>query len=235
MIVDETGSMHSNKAVTISAYNEFLDTQRESANEDEEKDEKVKFTLCKFNVNCRYVEAEDIKDAQALTNDNYKPSNCTALYDAIGDTLTQYEKETENVCVIITDGEENSSRKYNRDKVFKMIKEYEEKKEWMFHYLGANQDAFAVGASMNMASAQCFSADTKGFQSAYNDLEERVQNMRGYQGYKKAYKSKMSKGGFSFGAGASPPAMQSFDSYRAEKQAATRSKIEKSKASKSSN
>ena len=220
MIVDETGSMHSNKAVTISAYNEFLDTQRESANEDEGKDEKVKFTLCKFNVNCRYLEAEDIKDAQALNENNYQPSNCTALYDAIGDTLTQYEKETENVCVIITDGQENSSRKYNRDQVFKMIKKFEEKKEWMFHYLGANQDAFAVGASMNMRSAQTFSADKSGFMGAYNDLEERVQNMRGYQGYKKKCRDMNEE------------VELSFDNYRAKNMSAVRSKVEKSKASK---
>merc|ERR1711990_404363 len=181
--------MMSNKAVTISAYNEFLDTQRESANDDEEKDDTVKFTLCKFNTNCRYVETENIKDAQALNENNYKPSNCTALYDAIGDTLKQYETEEGNVCVIITDGQENSSRKFGKDQIFKLIKEYEEKKEWMFHYLGANQDAFAVGAAMNMRSAQTFECNTKGFSNAYNDLEERVQNMRGFQAYKKKCKN----------------------------------------------
>jgi len=215
IIVDETGSMMSNKDVTISSYNEFLDSQRESAaTEDETEADITSFTLVKFNVNSVLQEVPNVKDAPALTNDTYKPSNCTALYDAMGDTMTKYENEKDNICVIITDGQENASRRFNKNKVFDMIKKYTDDKGWMFQYLGANQDAFAVGGSFGMNvganKAQTFSANTEGFRSAYNELEEEVHCRRGFQNYKKKMAARP------MAVQMSAPA-QDFESYQVEK------------------
>lgn len=226
MIVDETGSMMSNKDVTISSYNEFLDTQRESATDDETAEDVTAFTLVKFNVNSVLQEVKNVKDAPPLTSETYRPSNCTALYDAIGDTLTRYEKEIDNICVIITDGQENASRKFNRDKVFKMIKEYTDEKGWMFQYLGANQDAFAVGGSfgMGVGNNKCatFSANNEGFKSAYADMEEAVQLRRGFQNMKMRAKK----------CAAPEMKIQSYEEYEAENVSKVRSKIASKKASK---
>jgi hypothetical protein len=50
---------------------------------------------------------------------------------------------------ILTDGEENSSHKYNNQDIRSMV-ETAESKEWTFTFLGANIDAFAVGSSFGM-------------------------------------------------------------------------------------
>merc|ERR1712080_491848 len=123
-----------------------------------------------------------------MKDSDYKPTNCTALYDAIGDTLETYKEEDDNSCCIITDGEENSSRKFDRKKVFSMITEYEDKKNWIFTYLAANQDAFAVGSSFGMRNAsQCksFAATTTGMREMHQQNQMEYKCQRGYQVAKK--------------------------------------------------
>jgi len=187
MIVDETGSMLANKAVTISSYNEWLDSQREIANDDEE--ELPTFTCVKFNINSRIQEYKIITDAPVLTEKDYNPSSMTALYDAIGDTLVQYKDELDNICVIITDGQENSSRRFNQKKVFEMITKYTEEKCWVFHYLGANQNAFAVGQSLGIAHNKGYKATTEGFKNIYAEMQEDTKATRGWQGYQRKHKN----------------------------------------------
>lgn len=214
MIVDETGSMMSNKEVTISSYNEFLQTQRQSATEDEEETDTTSFTLVKFNTNSRMNEFKDIKDAPLLDNSTYNPTNMTALYDAIGDTLETYKNESDNICAIITDGAENASRRFNHKKAMDMIKEYTDNKGWLFNFLACNMDAMAVGSSMNISANQCqtFSADSAGFKSAYAEQEVMMQCQRGYQNYKAKNRSRMMKD-----LSAPPPEFDNFEQYKQAK------------------
>merc|ERR1711881_427171 len=115
-------------------------------------------------------EFESIETAPRLEDGNYNPNNMTALYDAIGETLQNYSRETDNIMVIITDGEENSSRKFNRDQVQKLIKKYSDDKNWIFHYLGANQDAWKVGQSIGITQEKfcnSYAADEGGFDHVF--------------------------------------------------------------------
>jgi hypothetical protein len=52
--------------------------------------------------------------------------------------------------VIATDGQENSSKKYNRAEIKEMIEHQQEKYGWKFTYIGANQDAFAEAGSIGI-------------------------------------------------------------------------------------
>ena len=75
----------------------------------------------------------------------------TALLDAIGCTMEKIcavQKQTvedyraEKVLfVIITDGEENSSRKYSVAQIKERIEHQKEKHGWEFVFFGANMDA----------------------------------------------------------------------------------------------
>ena len=228
MIVDETGSMMSNKAVTISSYNEFLQTQANSATEDEEATDVTAFTLVKFNTNSRTNEYKDIKEAPMMTDKTYNPTNMTALYDAICDTLQNYKDEEDNICAIITDGAENSSRRYNRKQAMDMIKEFTDKKGWLFNFLACNMDAMAVGSGMNIAANQCqsFAASEDGFRDAYARNEVQMQAQRGYQRYKrKAMYSKQVDNS------APPPEFENFDSYFAAKGSSIQANVQKEKMS----
>ena len=100
IVLDETGSMQSSKPVTISSYNEWLDSNR---SKDENEEYFPRFTLVRFNTVSELEEHDSVETAPKLTNQNYNPSNCTALYDAIGKSINSYKDEKNNIMVIFRD------------------------------------------------------------------------------------------------------------------------------------
>ena len=146
-ILDESGSMASMGDEPVQAVNSFIASQKKTLENDSST-----FSLLKFNT---YVTKliDDVPLQKVTEFDNFCPGGMTALYDAIGlaiNTKKQKEKKDNVVCVILTDGQENSSQKFSANNIRDMIKDMEENHNWKFIYLGANQDAFAVGGNMGM-------------------------------------------------------------------------------------
>lgn len=85
----------------------------------------------------------------------------TALNDALGMTIVRLGEELAAldeddrpghvIFVVVTDGEENSSREYSTAQVKTLVTEQTEKWGWTFLYLAANVDAFATGAGYGFA------------------------------------------------------------------------------------
>lgn len=150
-LLDETGSMQVCKSSTISGFNEYVGGLR--------KEKKIWFTLTKFNSQQTTVicDAIRIKDVPELCAETYTPNYTTPLYDAIANTIKRADesvgrmkKKPAIMIVIMTDGLENASREYTQQNVFDLIKDKEEE-GWQFVYLGANQDAWAVGQSIGIS------------------------------------------------------------------------------------
>jgi hypothetical protein len=72
----------------------------------------------------------------------------TALYDAIGHTVIETDKrlaaerksQSKVLVVVMTDGLENSSTDYDATSLAALVREYEERGNWTFVYLGAGHD-----------------------------------------------------------------------------------------------
>jgi hypothetical protein len=108
----------------------------------------------------------------------------TALLDAIGKTIksvvkrhkeTKEEERPDKVLfVIITDGYENSSVKYDRKKIFKKIRKMEERYGWEFVYLGANQDAIHEAKQYGISDkkAMTFAHDKLGMEDAFMSISK---------------------------------------------------------------
>jgi len=161
-ILDETGSMEVVKQQTISGFNEYIQTLRKDKNS---KD--MLFTLTKFNSDKVEVVSDGVALEEVVTLDdkNYQPSALTPLYDAIGATIHSLESKVKGkkqaaLVVIQTDGEENASKEFTREKIFTLIDD-KKKLGWTFAFLGADIDAWdasaklgiAIGNTMNYASA----------------------------------------------------------------------------------
>ena len=179
IILDETGSMNSCKPATISAFNEFIESQKNVVCS-------CSVSLVKFStgyvststrknamlkskdINVRTIyENIDIKNIPELTTYNYSPEGGTNLYDAIGTSIISMEKILDSleyvpnvIQVILTDGEENSSREYRLSTINKMISEKDALTHWNTVYLGANQDAWLVGQSFGLSKGQTMSYST---------------------------------------------------------------------------
>lgn len=154
-ILDETGSMMSIKDKTISDFKEYLQTIRS---------EKGVFTLTKFNSNkVEVVYTKPIKDVPELTTETYKPTDSTPLYDAIGKTvktLEANEGKQDILVVVLTDGEENASKEYDKKAIQALMKE-KESKGWTFVYLGVGAAAWAEGHKIGMTNFASTSTATR--------------------------------------------------------------------------
>lgn len=147
-ILDKSGSMGTVKDATISGFNEYIDTLKK------DKKNRYEFTLTLFDTNVtKPVKAEPIDKVPKLNKETYNPDGWTALYDAVCKTIkdVRVSKGDKAIAVIMTDGAENSSKEYTIQTMTKLIKEREKKGNWTFIYLGANQDAYAVGQNFGMA------------------------------------------------------------------------------------
>lgn len=116
LILDQSGSMQDIKNVTISSFNEQIDSIRNLLENNPESE--VKITFCVFNqyIDLRFV-AADIDKIVKLDHANYKPNSNTALYDAMGITMLRLQEtvapEDKIFMAVFTDGLENASTHYS--------------------------------------------------------------------------------------------------------------------------
>lgn len=166
-ILDKSGSMSTVKSATISGFNEYIQNLRN----DKKVDYKLTLTLFDTKVEKLY-DAKPLKDIKNLTEDTYGPSGMTALYDAACHAIKEVKNEKNYkrvITVIMTDGEENSSVEYTEETFKKLI---DEKRDWTFAFLGANQDSYAKAQRYGIHGTQAmnFTASSIGVGNAINTL-----------------------------------------------------------------
>ena len=155
-ILDKSGSMAGLENDTIGGFNSMLEKQRKV-------DGECRITTVLFDNRYELLHDRiDIRAVSPMTDREYQVGGSTALLDAIGQTVhklaavqknTAEEYRAEHVMfVIITDGEENSSREYSAQKVKTMIEEEREKYGWEFVFLGANIDAVETAGRFGIAA-----------------------------------------------------------------------------------
>ena len=167
-ILDKSGSMGGLEKDTIGGYNSMLEKQKAVPGE-------CLITTVLFDNDYELLHDRiDIRAVSPITEKEYAVGGSTALLDAIGRTIhkignaqmnTADDYRAEKVMfVIITDGEENSSREYSAEKVKAQIQRQKEKYDWEFIFLGANIDAVETAGRFGIAPdrAQNYHADSEG-------------------------------------------------------------------------
>lgn len=183
-LLDETGSMMSVRDATISGFNEYVGTLAL-------RNPNALMSLRLFSSEkfATVAQLTPLPLVAKLTYDSYAPGGGTPLYDSIARLIRETDDATaaiqpppEILFVIMTDGEENSSREFNRDRIFALISE-KQAKGWTFVYLGANQDAWAVGQSIGVHQARAitYDANPAGTRAVFNmmgDASDRYMQKR---------------------------------------------------------
>ena len=165
-VLDKSGSMRSCMDDTIGGFNTYISKLRE------DKKSTYKFSLTLFDTRFeeRFVSV-DLKDVPNLNTANYIPGGGTALYDAIGHSVNAIEKKGDTVgkvlTVILTDGQENSSREYRLQMIKDLIERKEKQGNWTFVFLGADLTAFSVGDSMGVNLSNSVAYDAQNVKAAY--------------------------------------------------------------------
>ncbi len=164
---DRSGSMSNKVRDVIGGFNLYLEAlAKEPAVE-------YGFSLTLFDTapELRYTAVRLAKVAK-FDETSYRPSGGTALLDAIGNSVQTVNPDgfDKIITVIMTDGEENSSREWTMQAIRELIRTKEAAGNWTFVFMGANLDAFAQGASMGVKRGNSTQYDPADYRGVYTSL-----------------------------------------------------------------
>ena len=176
-IVDRSGSMAGMESDTIGGVNAVLEKNREA-------DGEMVVSIVLFDHETQVLrDRVDITQVPKLTDRDYQVRGCTALLDAVGDSVRFIDKiqrylpeeirPAKTIFVITTDGYENASRKFTYPQVKHLI-ESKTKDGWEFLFLGANIDAAAEASRIGIAvdRAETYVNDREGNQAMYGAVAD---------------------------------------------------------------
>ncbi len=169
VLLDRSGSMQGVQTDTIGGFNTFLAEQKQVPGD-------ATVTLAQFSDRYEVTYADvPLAHVSNLTTKTYSPNGWTSLNDALAKLITdlgtklaskpEHERPSKVTVLIMTDGQENTSKEYGGaaglKKVNEMVTHQKAKYNWEFVFMGANMDAFATaqsygigkGASINYASS----------------------------------------------------------------------------------
>lgn len=173
-LLDASGSMSSCEKDATGGFNQFLKDQQEIGD--------AHLTAIWFDNNFEVFYDGMLSKAEPINK--WKVRGSTALYDAICKvfeyTRERFTKESPEkvIFAILTDGEENSSKKFTKDDASKLISEHQTKYGWEVVFLGANQDVWlaARDLSINVNNVIAYnSANTAQGMRSYSDI---ISNLR---------------------------------------------------------
>ncbi|MGC2198032.1 MAG: vWA domain-containing protein [Terriglobales bacterium] len=166
VILDKSGSMASKSKDVIKGFNAYVDGLAQ-----EDKVEYL-FSLTLFDTQVAYRDvAIPLSRVRKLDNKSYQPGGNTALNDAIGITVRKIDADRpivdKVVTVIMTDGEENSSREWTHDAVKSLISQKEADGNWTFVFLGASPEAWDQGRSYGIPAANVAHYDVNNYHDTF--------------------------------------------------------------------
>jgi uncharacterized protein YegL len=167
VILDKSGSMASKLNDVIEGFNAYVDGLA--------KEDKVEylFSLTLFDTMVAYRDvAIPLTSVRKLNQELYVPGGNTALNDAIGITVRKVEGDRPQVdkviTVVMTDGEENSSREWTHDAVKALIDHKEKEGIWTFAFLGAAPNAWVQGRSLGIPLGNVAQYDPDRYTSVFS-------------------------------------------------------------------
>jgi hypothetical protein len=153
-LLDRSGSMESIRTATIEGFDAFIAEQRNAPG-------RCRVTLAQFDN--QYEEVYRDLPIAEISGLVLEPRGRTALLDSIGRLVTtagarlaslpEERRPGTVIFGIMTDGHENASSEYTHAQVKALIERQTREHDWQFLYMGADQDAIEVGASIGVDAA----------------------------------------------------------------------------------
>lgn len=177
-VLDMSGSMSNCIEETLNGFNTQLDVIK--ALQLEYTDQEIQVSLTLFNDKIDTILSEvGIDEIKRITRSVYNPGGTTALLDAIGLSVEGIQKlnqilvsqyEMSVVMIILTDGYENTSRKFTFLKIAEMIKNLENTGQWTFTFLGADIDAMHTSKMINIKDVNVRSFNKEDFHIVMDEI-----------------------------------------------------------------
>lgn len=176
-VLDCSGSMEMFIDRTISGFNAFIQSSDQSS----------ELSLILFNDSVNVIfENKVVKFVNPLTNLTYRPHGSTALLDGIGKAIKLAEQfESKNwaddeksiIILIMTDGQENSSKTFTKQYINETITQ-KKFKGWTFIFMGANQDAIKSASEFNIDEQTSLTFETENVNQAFRSVSNAIERSR---------------------------------------------------------
>ncbi|MGD1902062.1 MAG: VWA domain-containing protein [Geitlerinemataceae cyanobacterium] len=185
VILDRTGSMQSIRDDTIGGFNAFLSEQQGQPG-------RATLTLVQFDSQDPYEvihHFKAIEEVPDLTRETFVPRASTPLLDAIGRGINDLEQTLSRqveanrpariVVAIVTDGQENASKEFDRQTIEKMMAD-KQAADWQFVFLSADLAAIgdAIAGGVKPAAAMAFDKTKEGASAAWGSVSKRIADYR---------------------------------------------------------
>ena len=159
-LLDRSGSMESMAEAVVGGCNYFFSEQRSVSG-------KAKVTLVQFDSEDPHevlLDGVDVASVVPLRAHEFQPRGGTPLLDATAMLLDKAEAcggaPTDNLVVVFTDGAENASHRWTRERLFRRITKMK-KRGWTFVFLGANQDSYAEAGALGVRAGSISNFDAR--------------------------------------------------------------------------
>jgi uncharacterized protein YegL len=183
-IIDKSGSMAGLESDTIGGFNSMIAKQK--------REDKPCFvsTVLFSDQSTVICDREKLEKVKPMTEKDYWAAGCTALLDAIGGAIHhignihKYARPEDvpehTMFVIITDGMENASRRYDARAIKEKINRQKEKYGWEFIFIGANIDAITTAATFGISADRAveYRSDKKGTRLNYKAMDTVIGSVR---------------------------------------------------------
>lgn len=176
VVLDRSGSMSSCREQTVTGYNKYLDELRTDTQTH------YSVTLTQFNIigvapNLTVTYADQpLAQVPALTMQDYMTDGSTPLLDAIGECIRRTQPNGRGtIMVVITDGQENSSREFKKADIQALVKQ-KEAEGWSFVFLGADVDAYHEGGMIGASVANTANFQKSRMGQTYGALAQATMN-----------------------------------------------------------
>lgn len=181
VVLDRSGSMGGREKDVIGGVNTFIDEQKKLP-------DPASMAFVRFDTDNieRFRAMTPLEKVEHLQPGDFQPRGGTPLLDAVGRTIMaleddwKTEKPERAILIVVTDGEENASREYTKEKIKALIKARQDSGLWAFVYLGANVDAFHEAGQMGFAASNTagYQNTTRGVKSMYAAASASTSHMR---------------------------------------------------------
>jgi len=177
LVVDRSGSMDLIRTDAQGGINQLLKEQKEAEGE-------ATLTLVQFDD--RYEVVHNGKDIRKVGTYALQPRGMTAPLDAVGKAIVttgeslaampEDQRPATVLCVIVTDGHENSSQEYTNDQIAEMVRHQTDVYGWHFNFIGADVSAFDAAHQMGIAAGSAAVCPQQG--QAYRVFSKQVSRAR---------------------------------------------------------
>ncbi len=178
-VVDRSGSMGPRRLDAEGGINAFIEDQKIVGGD-------ALFTLIQFDDRYEFVhKGIKMEDVPPYT---LRPRGWTALFDAVGrainetgerlNAMPESERPGNVIVVIVTDGQENSSKEFIGRQIHGMITHQQEKYNWNFTYIGSEASTFADSAALGISKVSTLQYDPKNTCGTYETMSCAVSRSR---------------------------------------------------------